>query len=267
MLRAYAVKASVARRVTDDVALVSRADRVQGPGRAERPAAGARADADATARGNRRAEPDLDIQQDHGRVFRPQARARPAAGRAPGASGPAPRPGHRAAGQADPVHGDGPAGRRGYLGGRAHPAQGGRAGRRERAAGPAGRRFPVARAALRVDRDVGGDSRGHADQPDLAEPDGFVKPAGPTAISALQGALAAEHAAVYGYGIVGAMVTGGTAALARADWLAHQEARDTLEAMLVKLGATPVAASPAYQLPFPVTGKASAVRLPPPPRR
>ncbi len=87
------------------------------------------------------------------------------------------------------------------------------------------------------------------------------KPAGPTAVSALQGALAAEHAAVYGYGIVGAIVTGETETLARADWLAHQQARDALEAMLVKLGATPVAASPAYQLPFPVTGEASAVRL------
>ena len=88
-----------------------------------------------------------------------------------------------------------------------------------------------------------------------------MKPSGPTAISAPQGALAAEHAAVYGYGIVGAVVTGGAAARARADWLAHQEARDTLEAMLVKLRATPVAASAAYQLPFPVTGEASAVRL------
>jgi uncharacterized protein DUF4439 len=88
-----------------------------------------------------------------------------------------------------------------------------------------------------------------------------VKPTGPTAVSALQVALAAEHAAVYGYGIVGAMVTGGAVTLARVDWLAHQEARDTLQAMLVKLGATPVAASAAYQLPFPVTGEASAVRL------
>jgi len=31
--------------------------------------------------------------------------------------------------------------------------------------------------------------------------------------------------------------------------------------MLVKLGATPVAASPAYQLPFAVAGEASAARL------
>ena len=32
------------------------------------------------------------------------------------------------------------------------------------------------------------------------------KPTGPTIGSALQDALAAEHAAVYGYGVVGAMV-------------------------------------------------------------
>jgi Domain of unknown function (DUF4439) len=87
------------------------------------------------------------------------------------------------------------------------------------------------------------------------------KPTGPTAVSALQGALAAEHASVYGYGVIGAMVTGHAETMAKADWLAHQDARDTLEAMLVKLGATPVAADPAYQLPFPVTGAASAARL------
>jgi Domain of unknown function (DUF4439) len=82
-----------------------------------------------------------------------------------------------------------------------------------------------------------------------------------TEVSALQGALAAEHAAVYGYGVVGAMLAGGLRSRARACWLAHQEARDTLESMLVKLGASPVAASPAYRLPFNVTGEASAVRL------
>jgi hypothetical protein len=80
-------------------------------------------------------------------------------------------------------------------------------------------------------------------------------------IAALQAALAAEHAAVYGYGVVGAMLAGGAQSQAHADWVAHQEARDTLEQMVLKLGATPVAASPAYQLPFPVTDHASAVRL------
>jgi hypothetical protein len=57
------------------------------------------------------------------------------------------------------------------------------------------------------------------------------------------------------------MLTGSAQADARADWTAHQVARDTLEAALAKLGATPVAASPAYALPFAVTGAASAARL------
>jgi Domain of unknown function (DUF4439) len=85
--------------------------------------------------------------------------------------------------------------------------------------------------------------------------------AAPTALQALQMALAAEHAAVYGYGVAGAMLTGGDQAAALADWRAHQEARDTLEAMIVKLGATPVAASAAYQLPFAVQDASSARRL------
>jgi hypothetical protein len=80
-------------------------------------------------------------------------------------------------------------------------------------------------------------------------------------VAALQGALAAEHAAVYGYGVVGAMLPGNEQADARADWTAHQVARDTLEAMLAKLGATPVAASPAYALPFPVTSASTAAKL------
>ena len=82
-----------------------------------------------------------------------------------------------------------------------------------------------------------------------------------TSVAALQGALAAEHAAVYGYGVVGAMLAGGEQARARADWTAHRVARDTLESMLTKLGAVPVAASPAYALPFTVTDAKSAARL------
>jgi hypothetical protein len=80
-------------------------------------------------------------------------------------------------------------------------------------------------------------------------------------ISALQGALAAEHAAVYGYGVVGAMLAGAAQSDARADWTAHQVARDALVTMLTKLGATPVAASPAYALPFAVANAQSAEKL------
>ena len=82
-----------------------------------------------------------------------------------------------------------------------------------------------------------------------------------TSVAALQGALAAEHAAVYGYGVVGAVLAGTEQADARSDWTAHQVARDALITMLNKLGATPVAASPAYKLPFPVTSPKSAARL------
>jgi hypothetical protein len=81
------------------------------------------------------------------------------------------------------------------------------------------------------------------------------------AVAALQGALAAEHAAVYGYGVVGAMLTGAEQGDARSDWTAHQVARDALVTMLTRLGATPVAASPAYELPFRVTSAKSAAKL------
>lgn len=80
-------------------------------------------------------------------------------------------------------------------------------------------------------------------------------------IDALQAALAAENAAIYGYGIAGSMLGGTDRASATADWTAHREARDTLEAMITKLGATPVAASAAYDLPFPVRDAQAARQL------
>jgi hypothetical protein len=80
-------------------------------------------------------------------------------------------------------------------------------------------------------------------------------------LAALQAALAAEHAAVYGYGVAGAMLSGADRTAALTDWRLHQEARDTLETMISKLGATPVAASAAYRLPFTVDDARSARRL------
>ena len=79
--------------------------------------------------------------------------------------------------------------------------------------------------------------------------------------AALQSALAAEHAAVYGYGIVGANLTGNRQAAAMTDWVAHQVARDTLEAMLRSRGAQPVAAAAAYRLPVTVRTGGQAVSL------
>jgi len=80
-------------------------------------------------------------------------------------------------------------------------------------------------------------------------------------VAALQGALAAEHAAVYGFGVAGAFLSGTAQSQARGAWVAHQDARDTLTAMLTGLGATPVAASPAYRLPVAVADAQSAREL------
>jgi hypothetical protein len=81
-------------------------------------------------------------------------------------------------------------------------------------------------------------------------------------VPALQSALAAEHAAVYGYGVVGAYLSGGLQATATADWVAHQVARDRLEAMLRSIGSSqPTAAAVAYQLPIPVHSARDAVAL------
>jgi hypothetical protein len=80
-------------------------------------------------------------------------------------------------------------------------------------------------------------------------------------VSALQAALRAENAAVYGYGVVGAHLTGTALAAATSDWIAHQVARDSLEAMLRSSGSRPVAAAVAYRLPHPVHTPAAAMLL------
>ncbi len=85
--------------------------------------------------------------------------------------------------------------------------------------------------------------------------------AAPGTIRALQAALAAEHAAVYGYGVAGAYLTGSQQATATTDWVAHQVARDDLESMLRSLGAQPAAAAVAYQLPAPVHSARDAAAL------
>ena len=82
-----------------------------------------------------------------------------------------------------------------------------------------------------------------------------------TAASALQAALAAENAAIFGYGVAGAHLTGSSQAAAGQDWTGHNQARDTLTAMISGLGAEPVAAQASYQLPFRVHDAASAMAL------
>ena len=80
-------------------------------------------------------------------------------------------------------------------------------------------------------------------------------------LEALQKALAAEHAAVYGYGVVGGRIREDRRAEARAAYDAHRARRDALVRAVRDLGGTPVAAAAAYALPFPVPDSAAAVRL------
>jgi hypothetical protein len=80
-------------------------------------------------------------------------------------------------------------------------------------------------------------------------------------LTALQAALAAEHAAVYGYGVVGGRIREGRRTEARQGYDAHRARRDALVREVRDLGGEPVAAAAGYALPFPVTDSETAVRL------
>ncbi|MFF5189665.1 ferritin-like domain-containing protein [Streptomyces sp. NPDC000345] len=80
-------------------------------------------------------------------------------------------------------------------------------------------------------------------------------------LTALQAALAAEHAAVYGYGVVGGRIREERRTEARSAYDAHRARRDALVREVRDLGGEPVAASAGYALPFPVADSATAVRL------
>lgn len=81
------------------------------------------------------------------------------------------------------------------------------------------------------------------------------------ALTATQGALAAEHAAVYGYGVLGGRVAGRRRTEASAAYDGHRARRDALMRTVRDLGGAPVAADAAYALPFAVTDASSALRL------
>ncbi|WP_424211507.1 DUF4439 domain-containing protein [Streptomyces sp. BI20] len=87
--------------------------------------------------------------------------------------------------------------------------------------------------------------------------------AGPdaAALEAAQAALAAEHAAVWAYGVIGARVAKERRDEARQAHEAHVTRRDSLARTVRRLGAAPVAAEAAYALPFRPDTAADAVRL------
>ncbi|WP_338895808.1 ferritin-like domain-containing protein [Streptomyces sp. TG1A-60] len=80
-------------------------------------------------------------------------------------------------------------------------------------------------------------------------------------LKAVQAALGAEHAAVYGYGVVGGRIGEARRSEAREAYDAHRARRDELTRAVRDLGGKPVAAAAGYTLPFQVTDSDSAVRL------
>ena len=80
-------------------------------------------------------------------------------------------------------------------------------------------------------------------------------------VAALQTALAAEQAASYGYGVVGAHLAGSSFKVASDYSVLHERARDSLIKMITALGATPRPAAVAYRLPITVRTAADAAKL------
>ena len=85
-----------------------------------------------------------------------------------------------------------------------------------------------------------------------------------TTTDALQDALAAEHAAVYVFGVLGAQTSEFEQSTLfdnlRTAYEQHRSARDALVARIQELGVRPVAAAPAYELPNGVSTPAQVVR-------
>ncbi len=77
----------------------------------------------------------------------------------------------------------------------------------------------------------------------------------------MQAALAAEHAVIWGYAVVGAHLDPSLRPLALTADTAHRARRDATVALIRSRGGVPVATGVAYTLPFPVSDRAGALRL------
>ena len=91
--------------------------------------------------------------------------------------------------------------------------------------------------------------------------DDTTAPSAATEAEALNAALAAEHAAVWGYGVVGAALPADKQELAAASENAHRDARDRLVELLAERDTEPVGEQGAYELPFPVLSEVDAAKL------
>ena len=80
-------------------------------------------------------------------------------------------------------------------------------------------------------------------------------------VPALQAALAAEHAVVWGYSVVGARAGDTLRPQVRDADDAHRTRRDATVTLITRYGGDPVPTASSYALPFPVADRASALRL------
>ncbi|TQJ20952.1 uncharacterized protein DUF4439 [Micromonospora sp. A202] len=83
----------------------------------------------------------------------------------------------------------------------------------------------------------------------------------PSSGEALASALSAEYAAIYAYGRIGVRLTGAAREAAHQAEAAHRRRRDTLVVQLTTAGGVVPPDRAGYALPFPVTDRASALRL------
>ena len=79
--------------------------------------------------------------------------------------------------------------------------------------------------------------------------------------AALGEALAAAHAAVWGYGVVGAALGPQASAAAAAAETAHRDLRDRVTALLAEREVEPGGGEGGYALPFPVLSEVDAAAL------
>ncbi len=93
-----------------------------------------------------------------------------------------------------------------------------------------------------------------------------VVPDAVTSARGLQQCLAAEHAAVFGYALLGGVLSAAVseapaAKAAVTSYDVHRDRRDVLTELIAAAGTKPAAAEAAYDIPFPVAGEPSARRL------
>ncbi|MFB9677820.1 ferritin-like domain-containing protein [Streptosporangium vulgare] len=77
----------------------------------------------------------------------------------------------------------------------------------------------------------------------------------------LDAALAAEHAAVYAYGVLAARTTGRPRSAMTTAYNAHRARRDQLRTMIIAAGGAPAEPKAVYELPITPSSAAQAVEL------